>query len=301
MSDSCQATKANQERCSRIICDGAKFCWQHAHGWKQRYRALTRNQSFLFWLAVAGVAFTLIFGFVSLFREFSPTPQPQDLSGIQKSLDAINSNLSRMGRPTVSAAQMAVIKELDRLLLGRDESSLRRAFGFPVMMEKNIQMNIAILDHFKNAESQPLDLRPYFIGTDWMLNSELAEGHVRRYGGGFQYDPPDGKRVYLLVLPNEYTVGRKVLLNFENSSELPTPITKAIKDFDDAVYQNADKLMHTLNDSVKKDPDLYVRYSDQSSPFYFHRLDALWLDSFIQLRPKADKIRDAVRQFLGVE
>ncbi len=177
--------------------------------------------------------------------------------------------------------------------------ALRQAFGFPSMMEKNIQLNIAIVSHFKKGT--PLDVRPYFIGTETIMDSALAEGHIRRYGGGFVRDPPDAERVYMLILPSEYSSGKKQLLKFETSSELPTSVIKEVKDFDDSVYKNADKLLHVLNDALKKDPDYYLRYNDSSSSKYFHQIDAMWLDNFIQLRPKADKIRDAVRQFLGVK
>ncbi len=227
-------------------------------------------------------------------------PERQDLSEIQKTLEEIQRNTKPNGQPIVSAAQMDAIKDIDRLILSRDETMLRQAFGFPKMMENNIRMNIAIVRHFKQAENDTLDLRPY-LGTDWMINSELADGHVRRYGGGFQYDPPDGNRVYLLALPNEYTLGKKVLFKFQNSSELPTPILRAIKDLDEAVYKNADDLMHVLNTALKKDSDYYLRYDDQTSPEYFHQIDAMWLNHFVQLRPKADKIRDAIRKYVGVK
>src|SRR6266853_391274 len=234
----------------------------------------------------------------------SPVSPPPVLSEIEKSLQEIERNTSqhptKPGNPALSVAQMGAIKEIDRLILSRDETALRQAFGFPSMMETNIRMNMAIVSHFKKAETVPLDLTQYFNGKEWMVDSLLAEGHIRRFGGGFQFDPPDDKRVYLLVLPNEYTVGKKVLLKFEKSSELPTPVIKTIKDLDDAVYKNADKLLHVLNSALKKDPDYYLRYEDQSSPYYFHQVDAMWLDNFIQLRPEADKIGDAIRQFLGV-
>jgi hypothetical protein len=158
--------------------------------------------------------------------------------------------------PRVSAAQMEEIKELDRLILSRDESTLRLAFGFPSMMATNIQMTAAIVGHAKRAESKPVDLSSYISGREMMVDSELAEGHIRRFGGGFQYDPPDDKRVFLLVLPNEYSVGKKVLLKHENSSELPAAVVVAVKNFDDAVYKNADKLLHVLNAALKKRPRL---------------------------------------------
>jgi hypothetical protein len=197
-------------------------------------------------------------------------------------------------------AQMEIIKEIDRLIISRDESTLRQAFGLPSMMDTNIRMNIAIVKHFEQADGKVLDLRPY-LGTEWMLDSELAEGHVRRFGGGFQYDPPDGKRVYLLALPSEYSAGKKVLFKFENSTELPTSVVGAIKNLDDALYENANHLLHVLDSALKKDPNYYLRYDDQTSPEYFHKIDAMWLDNFVQLRPKADGIRDAIRKYFQVE
>ena len=201
---------------------------------------------------------------------------------------------------------MDAIKDIDRLILSRDEAALRQAFGFPSMMTTNIQVVTAIVAYSKQVESKvpnlkPLDLSPYFVGKEMMMDSELAEGHIRRYGGGFQYDPPDNKRVFILLLPNEYSAGKKVLLRFESSSELPSSVIKSIKEFDDAVYENADDLLHVLNNALKKDPNYYLRYEDLSSPEHFHRIDAMWLDHFILLRPKADKIRDAIRQFLDVK
>jgi len=227
------------------------------------------------------------------------TPPPQQgLSDIQKALEEIRRNTSRSGRPTVSGAQMEAIKELDQFIVGRDEMVLRQAFGFPLMMEKNIRMNITIVSHFKRGT--PREITKNLIGHETLIDSELAEGHIRRYGGAFVQDQPDGTRVYMLMLPDEYTSGKKQLLKFETSSELPAPIIKEVKNFEDVVYKNADKLLHVLNDALKKDPDYYLRYDDPSSSTYFHQLDAMWLDNFIQLRPEADKIKNAVRQFLGV-
>lgn len=263
---------------------------------------------YISWLVAASLIAIATYSQVDLKERESPedpvpvtptSPLPQDLSGIRQSLEEINKNLSRKGRPRVSAAQMEEIKELDQFIVGRDEMALRQAFGFPLMMEKNIHMNITIVSHFRKGT--PREIAKNLIGHEFILDSELAEGHVRRFGGGFLQDQPDGTRVYMLMLPEEYSSGKKQLLKFETSSELPTPIIKAVKNFDDIVYKNADKLLHVLNDELKKDPDYYLRYDDPSSPTYFHQLDAMWLDNFIQLRPEADKIRDEIRKFLGVQ
>jgi hypothetical protein len=155
---------------------------------------------------------------------------------------------------------MEEVKELDQFFVGRDEMALRKEFGFPLMMEKNIRMNITIVSHFKRGT--PREITKNLIGHETLIDSELAQGHIRRHGGGFLQDQPDGTRVYMLMLPDEYSSGEKQLLKFATSSELPASVIKAVKNFDDVVYKNADKLLHVLNDALKKDPDYYLRYDD---------------------------------------
>ena len=134
-----------------------------------------------------------------------------------------------------------------------------------------------------------------------MLDSELAEGRIQRHGGGFLQTPMDGTNIYALMLPDQYTDRKKKLLKFESSPELPTSIIKEVKEFDDSVYKNADALLHVLNSALKKDADYFLRYDDVSSPQFFHQIDAMWLDHFVQLEPKANKVRDAIRKYLQVE
>jgi hypothetical protein len=92
--------------------------------------------------------------------------------------------------------------------------------------------------------------------------------------------------------------GKAILLRYENSSELPTSIITAIKELDSAVGQNAGNLQKVLNNALKENPDYYLHYDDDKSP-YFHQLDVLIGDNSVPL--SSDKIRDAIRQFLGVK
>lgn len=56
----CQFVKPNRVYCKRKIAEGERFCWQHAHGFKARWRSLTRNQSVLFVLTVLGVVAAVV-------------------------------------------------------------------------------------------------------------------------------------------------------------------------------------------------------------------------------------------------
>lgn len=198
--------------------------------------------------------------------------------------------------PRISNAQKEKISELEKLIIGRNEMELRTMFGFPLMMEANIKMNIALVRHLKEGGTEPVDLRQFTIGTEFLAT------HLSHYGGAMASDDPlNGKRVHALRLPSQYSSAKQQLFAFENSPELPTSITTAIKNFDDVVGKNANQLLEVLDETIGKDPNYYLRYDDVSSPDYFHKIDGIWFERFIQLKPEADKITNAIRQFLYIK
>jgi hypothetical protein len=58
--DTCTRKTNRGIRCQRLVSPGAKFCWQHAQGVRQRWRSLTRNQSIVFGLTVLGIVGTAL-------------------------------------------------------------------------------------------------------------------------------------------------------------------------------------------------------------------------------------------------
>jgi hypothetical protein len=55
----CRGSKRNGEPCTREVAAGEKYCWQHARGIGRKWKSLTRNQSVIFVLAIAGLLLTL--------------------------------------------------------------------------------------------------------------------------------------------------------------------------------------------------------------------------------------------------
>jgi hypothetical protein len=210
-----------------------------------------------------------------------------------------------LGRPSVvpvalqpSAGQLEEIKQIDDLIVARDENGLRQAFGFPSMLDVNTRMTRDRIIQFRNTNQENFNVGPYqFDGGQMLINNE--EGEIRRHGGGFVINLHHD-RVSLIMLAGEYVRGKGFLLKCENSSELPISIIEAIKDLDSAVTQNAETLRTVLNDGLKENPDYFLQYDQVSSP-YFQHVSELYLNKFIQLRPKADKIRDAEREFVGAK
>lgn len=78
----CQYVKPDGVGCKRPVAVGQKFCWQHSHGIRAKFRSLTRNQTIIFWVGVAGLVATLGFGILSLLphiveRELPRTRVPE--------------------------------------------------------------------------------------------------------------------------------------------------------------------------------------------------------------------------------
>ena len=225
----------------------------------------------------------------------SSQPHQQDLSEIQKALEEIKKNTARKGQLIISAAQMAVIKELDAFIVEDDEMSLRKKFGFPEMVEKNIRGNINNLHRYRRTGQ----LTHYVLPPgETLIDSRFANGHIRRQGGAFLADFDD-TTVFFILLPKDHSDAVAHLKKIENSPELPTSILGTLKEFDAAVSQNNTYLIEVQNAAMNESHDYFLEYYNPGSP-YFHKIDDIYLGKFIQLRPKADKVRDAIRKFLGV-
>lgn len=263
----------------------------------------SRKQLLLF---LAFISLVVAVAVVAVTAMLTPTKRPQspvvtvpapaqDLTGIQRTLEEINRNLALTGRPTISAVQMEAIKEVNQFIAEPDEMSLRKEFGFPEMMDTNIR---AIINNLKRYKRTGVNSHYPMPSGDTLIDSRFAKGHIQRKGGGFQMEVDD-TTVYFVMLPKDYVSSKARLVKMTNSVELPSVIVKSLKTFDSAIQQNATHLIEVLSAAMDKDQNLYLEYDNPNSPMV-HELDALYLDTFVQLRPEADKVRDAIRNYLHV-
>jgi len=227
----------------------------------------------------------------------SPLPSTSpELSEIQKALEEIKNNTKREGQPIVSTAQMESLKELDEFIVRPDEMSLRKEFGFPEMMDTNIRGIINNLNRYRRTGH----LTHYLLPTgETLIDSRFAQGHIRRQGAAFIFDFDD-TTIFFVILPRDNITAVKHLKEIQNSPELPRSILNALKEFDSVVSQNSTHLIEVLNAAMQENKEYYFEYDNPNSSL-FHKIDALYLDTFIPLRPKADGVRDVIRKFLRVD
>ena len=201
-------------------------------------------------------------------------------------------------QPNVSFAQEQ-IKELNKFIIEPDEMTLREEFGLNEMMSMNIKLVKDMVANSKGMGPRSLGLLQYAQNKEIMVVNDLTVGHLSRHGGAFQLEG-DASTVFEVVLPSAYSSNIRRLGKFEVSSELPSSIIQTLNEFDAAVKGNAETLARVEDAALKRNPNYFLYYDDFESPF-FHQIDTLYFDKFIQLRPKADRVRDAIRQFGGVK
>ncbi len=197
-------------------------------------------------------------------------------------------------------AQNDEIKNLEQFVIAKNENELRQTFGFPEMMNINITMIAHKVSYIRQVGGRAFDLTPYISGGREMLfNSDVAGNTLSRQGGGFRLDP-DPNRVPLIVLPEEYSASLKLLNKYIDSDELPSAIVSQIKEFETAITDNAELLLRVLDETLRDHPDYYINYNDINS-LHWHEIDNAYFGRFTMLKPKAQKIRDAIRDFQNVK
>jgi hypothetical protein len=188
------------------------------------------------------------------------------------------------------------IRDIDQFIGQPEEGMLREEFGFPEMMNTNIRAIINNLKRYtRTGVNHHYDFPP---GGTTLIDWRFAKGHIQRKGGSFGMDVDD-LTVYFIVLPREYVSNKARLAKMTNSTALPSAIIESLKHFDSVIQKNATHLIEVLSAAMDQDHNLYLQYDNPQSPM-FHKIDALYLDTFIQLRPEADKVRDATRNYLHV-
>lgn len=194
-------------------------------------------------------------------------------------------------KPTLLPTQIELFKELDDLFGTREEVGLREMFDFPLMVGKNIEI---IREQLKTG-------KPYWVRppVDIMIDTEIAGGDLKHHAGGVHLQLHENK-VAMIFLPPKYTQNKKLLLRYENSSVLPTTVVSAVKEFDVTMEENAKLLIRVLNDALQENREYYLQCDDFNSP-YWHVIDNMYWRKFKEFRPKADKIRDAIRQSLNTK
>jgi hypothetical protein len=198
--------------------------------------------------------------------------------------------------PPLPPALLEEIQRLDAIFAGKDELQLRTLFGLQEIVPLNIEINKQRLIQFKKTGGTYFDFEPYRQGRELQVDISWAPQafEPKPHGGQLNLDI---NVVSVLVLPTNFSVNKKRLLEFENSSFLPTEVTANVREFDKALDDNMMSVFKILNVALRENPDYFLKSNEFNTPF-FKVIEARYAYQFISLRPLADRIRDSARAVL---
>jgi hypothetical protein len=99
------------------------------------------------------------------------------------------------------------------------------------------------------------------------------------------------------VLPDAFSANKNGLLQFENSSVLPSEVINCVRDFACALQDNADLLQRVLNIATREGPNYFLLNTKPGTRF-MGAIEGRYYSQFKQLRSEADKVRDLFREAL---
>jgi len=206
------------------------------------------------------------------------------------------SELASLPATKISDSQLEEIKALDQLIAQPDEWAVGEVFGMNEMMRMNFKLVRDMVGACDKGIPRVPD--PYAKNKEIMIVKALAKGHTTQLGGTSQYTG-DCSTVFQVVLPIAYSINTRKLEQFEASSVLPESVIQSLKDLEGAVKTNAETLAHVQDDALKKNPSYFLEYDNPKSSF-FHAVDPMYSNRFIELKPKADAVNAEIRKFLKV-
>jgi hypothetical protein len=104
---------------------------------------------------------------------------------------------------------------------------------------------------------------------------------------------------YAFNLSKKHVDARETLSGLCASTQLPSSIIETLKAFDQAVEENVNLILPTINEHLAIDKRFVLEADVITSP-YLGKINATYVSRFIPLRQKADDIAAAIRKYLGV-
>jgi hypothetical protein len=178
---------------------------------------------------------------------------------------------------------------INNFIGGKNEDGLRNLFAVREMIDINIQLyQDGITEHLTGKKSGKAD---YVKGRRLLVDKHI--GKFTQSGGGILADFAYGD-VPLIILPETYTTNEERIVSYLHSGTLPKPILGPLNAFYSIAQDNANLLIHVMNDALHKSPDYFLQYDDVKSPLW-RMIDKLYFEKFKMLQPPADEVVKAVR------
>ena len=199
--------------------------------------------------------------------------------------------------PQVIESQIREIARIENFVTRKDEWSLRSMFDFPDILRYNMLQIKHSLDKQTATPESAEEARSFFANGQGRMDLRFMVSLGQGHGGTMMTGKPGC--FYYMNVSKTYVDARMTLSGFCASSQLPSSIIEALKEFELAIEANTSLILATINESLAVDKR-YILEADLTSSPYLGKTNALYVSRFIKLRPKADDISAKIRTYLGV-
>jgi hypothetical protein len=171
--------------------------------------------------------------------------------------------------PLVAGPQFEEIQSLQKFLAGKDENGLRQLFDFQSMLALNIQMFKDKVPFIQQGKPDDFSTGPY-LQPPWQQS--LASTKIGRWTitpGGPRIEG-DADQIVLIVFTQKYQIAVAELIKFQNSGLLPNQIIEPIAKLAEAVNNNAELMLLTLNEKFREDFQFFTRHDEYVPPYRYY-------------------------------
>ncbi|MDH7976041.1 hypothetical protein QH494_28010 [Sphingomonas sp. AR_OL41] len=191
--------------------------------------------------------------------------------------------------------QTDLLGEINLFICVKDELSLRQTFSLPEMLEENVILAIQFL-HLDTLNPLRIQrLNEFFENGQARIDLRYGTVEVREFGN--HYEPKPGT-FGMMNTTATYVAARGKLAAFINSAIVPINVRNALKEFDEQIEANTKLIIEVINDLIATSPSLLVNSWKEESNGYGAAASA-YARKFITLRPFAEKIDGAIREYLN--
>jgi hypothetical protein len=189
--------------------------------------------------------------------------------------------------------QVLELQTIDRFIGVKDEYALHLLFDFHRIFVYNVKHYRDEFLFGATPQRDTNEIEGVFAGGEGRADSRYskflpAESRIELLPG----------KIDMIKLTAQYVQNRNELASMIRSAATPTPVISALQEFDQAVENNTLLIFEVLNERLADDQQNIT--DEPPSPRWSATQNLYW-SRFIPLRPYAERITAATREYLKVK
>lgn len=164
-------------------------------------------------------------------------------------------------------------------------------FDFPQMMKYNVL--IAKLQEYPAEVSEVVrtNISSFFAGGSAIMKTNYLK--QEEINGKTWLNRIPGK-IGILNVSNKYSINKKRLHDFMNSTTLPSAVVNTLVRLDDVIQKNIDLMFDVLNDEYSSNKETLLQADLVGAPFY-GTIESQYSYRFYALEPFAKEVKRSIR------